>query len=136
MVTTPRFGLSTVVGVLLVLGAATLARNWQPPVPDHVVRAVRPGEGPRLREYGGRPEDRLTWEWDGRHRPWYVVVLDPQFAEIARLGPTAVDATALTMPADVVQRLAIGSTYHWFVESADAGPKVRSRLGAFGVPPR
>jgi hypothetical protein len=65
-----------------------------------------------------------------------VIVVDHQIAEVARHGPTRAGERSVTLSVDLVGRLAAGVEYHWYVESADAGPKVRSRLEPLVAPPR
>jgi len=120
------------------LAAATaLALTWLPPLPERVKRTLRPGEGPRLLpvEPAVSPV-MLRWRWEGGARPWTAVLFDPQFAEVARLGPTAAGADSVAVPADVLRGLDPAGGYSWLVESADAAPRLRSRLAPLPLPGR
>ncbi|MEZ5964515.1 MAG: hypothetical protein R3F56_11765 [Planctomycetota bacterium] len=118
--------------------AVAQALTWTPPLPERAVRAMRPREGPRLLEpaEGGVVGERLSWLWGGAPRPWHVVILDAEYAELARLGPTEAGARSVPFPAALAERLASGPSAYWYVESADRQPRVRSRLSAFVAPAR
>ncbi len=132
-----RGGLWTALGLLLLVGAVFLAMQWMPNGPRRS-SAPRPRQGPVTTEPQGEVGDvtRFAWQWPGAERAFEVQVLDAEFAEVARLGPTDAGATSLSMPVDLRQRLLPGGVYHWVVESLADGELVRSRVASFCLPPR
>lgn len=125
-------------GACLLLAASATAVRWRPPVPERVLRTMRPREGPRLLQppAGELVAGRVEWQWDGPPRRWSVVILDVELAEIGRVGPTDAGASSAPLAGALAQRLLPGATYYWYVESTDAAPPLRSRVSPFLTPAR
>lgn len=125
-------------GVLLIGLAALAVIDPDYPIPTHV-QASSAARAPRLMplraEHPDGPTEGVpaafTWQVDDVPPPYALVVLDEEYAELARF--VDVGGTAWVPPADLRARLATGGDYHWYVEGTQGERTVQSLLAALQI---